>query len=274
MKNKITRRDFLNGTQVAIGASLLSPWTKAFGSSGSEFELGSNYYPPALSGMRGSHDGSWETMHERVTGTTWGSTEREEDYDLVIVGAGISGLTAAYYYNKEHPDARILLLDNHDDFGGHAKRNEFEINGETRIGYGGTESIDTPSNYADIGKELLIEIGIDVDKFYQAYDQKLYSSMGLSKGIVFDKETFGEQKLVTGYNKIPWEEFAANSPMNEQAKSDLVRICTEEKDYLPGLTYDEKWKILDNISYDDFLLNYAKVDQQVVELYRRWGMSK
>ncbi len=275
MKKDITRRDFINGTQVAIGASLLSPWANAFAQGkSSEFELGQGYYPPALSGMRGSHDGSWETMHERVTGTTGPSTKYEEDYDLVIVGAGISGLTAAYYYNKEHPDARILLLDNHDDFGGHAKRNEFEINGSTRIGYGGTESIDTPSNYGKIGKELLSEIGIDVEKFYQAYDQKLYSSMGLSKGVLFDKETYGQQKLVVGYNKIPWQEFAAKSPMNERAKADFIRLCTDERDYLPGLTYEEKFKILDNISYEDFLLNYAKVDQQVVELYRRWGMSK
>ncbi len=45
-------------------------------------------------------------------------------YDLVVVGGGASGLSAAYFYRKEHPDARILILDIHDDFGGHAKRNE------------------------------------------------------------------------------------------------------------------------------------------------------
>ena len=274
MKKNITRRDFLNGTQIAIGASLLSPWTSVFGSSGSEFDLGPNYYPPALSGMRGSHDGSWETMHSRVTGTTWPRGDYGETYDLVIVGAGISGLSAAHFYKKENPQARILILDNHDDFGGHAKRNEFEIDGRTRIGYGGTESIDSPSNYSQVGKELLIDIGIDVNKFYDAYDQKLYSSMGLSKGILFDKETYGEQKLVVGYNKIPWEKFIEQTPMNSQAKADLLRLFTEQRDYLPGKTYEEKWKILDNISYEDFLLNYAKVDQQVVELYRRWGMSK
>lgn len=274
MKNNITRRDFLNGTQIAIGASLLSPWAKAFGADKSEFDLAADYYPPALGGMRGSHDGSWEVMHERVTGTSWSAGKYEETYDLVIVGAGISGLTAAYYYNKEHPDARILLLDNHDDVGGHAKRNEFDINGQTRIGYGGTESIDSPAYFTKFGKELLIDIGIDVEKFYQAYDQKLYSSMGLSKGIMFDSENYGEQKLVTGYNKIPWQEFAAKTPMTENAKADFIRLCTDEKDYLPGLSYDEKWKILNEISYEDFLKDYAKVDQQVVELYRRWGMSK
>ncbi len=274
MKDKITRRDFLNGTQVAIGASLLSPWSQAFGASVPEFELGPDYYPPALTGLRGSHDGSWETMHARVSGETWPSSTHEESYDLIVVGAGISGLSAAYFYNKENPGARILVLDNHDDFGGHAKRNEFRIDGRTRIGYGGTESIDTPSNWSDVGKDLLREIGIEVEKFYEAYDQELYSSMGLSKGILFDKQTYGEQKLVAGYNKIPWEEFAAQTPMNDQAKADLIRLWTDKRDYLPGLSLDQKMEILRKTSYYDFLKNYVKVDQQVLEMFRRWGMSK
>jgi len=274
MNAKITRRDFLNGTQVAIGASLLSPWSEVFGSGGSEFELGPDYYPPALTGLRGSHDGSWETMHARVSGKTWPSSAYEESYDLVIAGAGISGLSAAYFYNKENPGARILILDNHDDFGGHAKRNEFRIDGRTRIGYGGTESIDTPSNWSDVGKDLLRDIGIDVEKFYEAYDQQLYSSMGLSKGILFDKQTYGEQKLVVGYNKIPWQEFAAQTPMNDQAKADLIRLWTDERDYLPGLSLDQKVELLRKTSYYDFLKNYVKVDQQILEMFRRWGMSK
>ncbi|RLA33605.1 MAG: NAD(P)/FAD-dependent oxidoreductase [Gammaproteobacteria bacterium] len=274
MKSNVTRRDFLNGTQVAIGASLLSPWSQVFGASGSDFELGQDYYPPALTGLRGSHDGSWETMHARVSGKTWPSSAHEESYDLIVVGAGISGLSAAYYYNKENPGARILILDNHDDFGGHAKRNEFRIDGRTRIGYGGTESIDSPSNWSDVGKDLLRDIGVDVEKFYEAYDQELYSSMGLSKGILFDKQTYGEQKLVAGYNKIPWEEFAAQTPMNDQAKADLIRLWTDERDYLPGLSLDQKVEILRKTSYYDFLKNYVKVDQQVLEMFRRWGMSK
>ena len=71
MKNNITRRDFLNGTQVAIGASLLSPWSDVFGADPEKFALGADYYPPATTGLRGSHDGSWETMHAKVAGATW-----------------------------------------------------------------------------------------------------------------------------------------------------------------------------------------------------------
>jgi len=272
MTKKISRRDFLSGTQIAIGASVL-PLHNVFGTQQSDFKLPQSYYPPSYTGLRGSHDGSWEIMHSRIQGKQWPIQEYEENYDLVVVGAGISGLSAAYHYRKNHPDAKILILDNHDDFGGHAKRNEFDVGGKTRIGYGGTETIDTPSSYSEEAKKLIQEIGIDVEKFYQAFDQSLYSSMGLGKGIMFDNQSFHEQKLVVGYNKIPWQEFADKTPMNDEAKKDLIRIWTEEKDYLPDLTQAEKYKLLSKVSYYDFLKNYVKVDQQVLEIFRRWGMS-
>ena len=271
MKDNITRRDFLNGTQVAIGGSLFMPSQNLFGTS--SFSLPNDYYPPALTGLRGSHDGSWEVMHSKVLGNQWKKSKYEEKYDLVIVGAGISGLSSAYHYKKTHPQAKILLIDNHDDFGGHAKRNEFEVNGETRIGYGGTEAIDTPSSYSQEAKSLIKEIGIDVEKFYEAYDQSLYSSLGLGKGILFDSNSFSEERLVTGYNKVPWKEFAEKTPMTQKAKDDLVRIWTEKKDYLPILSDEEKYELLKNLSYYDFLKDYVKVDQQILEIFRRWGMS-
>ncbi len=273
MKNKVTRRDFLNGTQVVIGTSLLSPWADLFGADPESFALGPNYYPPARTGLRGSHDGSWETMHARVSGATWARTSVEEEYDLVVVGGGISGLSAAHFYRQARPGAKILILDNHDDFGGHAKRNEFEFNGETRIAYGGTESIDTPSSYSEISKTLLSEIGVNVQRFYDYYDQELYSSMDLSYAIAYDEATYGQRKLVTGYGSIPWEDFAAQTPMNDRAKKDLVRAFTDERDYLPGLTREEKARILGKMSYREFLRDYVKVDYQVLEMYQRWGMS-
>jgi len=273
MKNKVNRRDFLNGTQVAIGASLLSPWSEIFGADIDPFALDAEYYPPAKTGLRGSHDGAWETMHSVVAGRNWAHTEPEELFDLVVVGGGISGLSAAHFFRQERPDARVLVLDNHDDFGGHAKRNEFSIGSQTRIGYGGTESIDTPSSYTQVAKDLLRQIGIDVQKFYDAYDQTLYSSMNLGKGILFDDQSFAKRKLVRGFGRIPWQEFAAQAPMNEQAKRDFVRLWTDERDYLPGMSREEKIRLLDRTSYYDFLKDTVKVDQQVLEIYRRWGMS-
>ncbi len=270
MSDGVTRRDFLNGMQLAIGGAMLTPWDQ-LGLRG--VDPAAEYYPPALTGLRGTHDGAWETMHARVSGKTWPVGKPEEQYDLVVVGGGISGLSAAHLYRQRRPKARVLVLDNHDDFGGHAKRNEFTINGQTRLGYGGTESIDTPSAYSAVAKKLLVDVGIDVRKFYDAFDQKLYDSYGLSKSIVFDRENFGQQKMVTGYWKKPWDEFVRETPLNEQARRDLVRIVTEKVDYLPGLSAAEKHRRLSKVSYEAFLRDYAKVDPQLIEMYRKWGIS-
>ena len=273
MKKSITRRDFLNGTSVAIGASLLTPWTQAFGSNEPDFALKNGYYPPTQTGLRGSHDGSWETMHERVTGTSWPKSAPEAHYDLVVVGGGISGLSSAYFYKKANPDAKILILDNHDDFGGHAKRNEFKHGNDTRIGYGGTESLDTPSAYSDVAASFLKEIGIFTERFYDYFDQNFYKNMDLGRGIYFDKNHFENEKLVIGYGKKPWEEFVAETPLSPKAKKDLLRLQLEEIDYMPGLTFDEKFKILRKTSYETFLRDYAKVDEEIISMYQRWGTS-
>ena len=187
MKKEITRRDFLNGARVAIGGTLLSPWITSCGVKDPySFDLEKSYYPPAKTGLRGSHDGSWETMHARVMGGEWNTNTIDDEYDLVIVGGGISGLSSAYFYQKKHPNAKILILDNHDDFGGHAKRNELKHGEDVHVTYGGTEAIDTPSSYPAEALDLLKDIGVDLKKFHNAFQQDLYSSRGMGMSIVFD----------------------------------------------------------------------------------------
>lgn len=271
----ISRRDFLNGAPIVVGAALSPALLNACAETGTvdPFALPSGYYPPAKTGLRGSHDGSWEPMHDVVSGETVEHGAPEEDYDLVVIGAGMSGLAAAWYFRDAKPDARILILDNHDDFGGHAKRNEFDVNGTFRIGYGGTEAIDTPSGYDDEAKRLLRGIGIEVDRFYEYFDQDFWDREGLSKSILFDAETFGETKLVTGYGSRPWTEFAADMPVSDAAKAAFIRIQTSTEDYLPGLTFDEKYELLRKTSYEDFLRDYARAPEEVINIYKRWGMS-
>ena len=275
MRKQISRRDFLNGTQLTVGAALTAPLIQACGAGETPhpYALPENYYPPQKTGLRGSHDGSWEAMHARTAGQNWPTSEPEEVYDLVVVGAGISGLAAARFFLNEKQNAKILILDNHDDFGGHAKRNEFDINGDTRITYGGTEAIDTPSAYAPESIALLREIGIETDRFYDYYKDGIYDQYNLSKSIMFDGGTFGEDKLVTGYGKKSWEEFAAESPLSEKARADFVRVQTDEVDYLPGLTFDEKYELLRRTGYESFLRDYCKVDEEIINIYKRWGTS-
>ena len=271
----ISRRDFLNGAPIAVGAALTPGLLSACAETGiaNPFALPSGYYPPAKTGLRGSHDGSWEAMHAVVAGDEVQHGAPEETYDLVVIGAGMSGLAATWYYREARPDARILILDNHDDFGGHAKRNEFDVGGTFRIGYGGTEAIDTPSGYDAEAMRLLNAIGIDVEKFYDYFDQEFWDREGLSKSILFGAESFGETKLVPGYGSRDWEAFAADMPMSEEARTEFVRLQTSDEDYLPGLSFEEKYEILRKTSYEDFLRDYARAPEEVINIYKRWGMS-
>ena len=123
----------------------------------------------------------------------------EETYDLVVVGGGISGLAAAWFYRRAKPSARILILDNHDDFGGHAKRNEFTLDGRRIIGYGGSQSLQSPNSlYSPVAKGLLRDLGVDITRFETAFERGLYPSLGLSRGMFFNREAFGRDVLVTG----------------------------------------------------------------------------
>ncbi len=139
-------------------------------------------------------------------GTFWDQAgapvDTGENYDLVIVGGGISGLSAAHFFRKvSGPKARVLILDNHDDFGGHAKRNEFHSGQRPMLGYGGTFSIESPAPYSAVAKGLIRELGIDVPSYHKYVARDLYPSFGLTPKVFFDKETFGADALAT--NPIP-----------------------------------------------------------------------
>src|SRR6185369_2121177 len=183
----ISRRDFLNGAALTIGGAAIRPSVLSSLAGGEDApEKSLNYYPPALTGMRGNHDGSFASAHHLRDAQKWDasgpSESTSEFYDLVVVGGGISGLAAAYFFRKRAGiSARILILDNHDDFGGHAKRNEFRAGARTLLSYGGTQSIESPGEYSEVSKGLVEELGIDVASYPRLVDRKLYSSRGLAR---------------------------------------------------------------------------------------------
>jgi len=286
MARKITRRDFLNGIALTAGSAMLpSQWTAAM-AIGEDAKTTAEYYPPALTGLRGSHVGSFEVVHSLRDGGFWDDagnpTDTGEVYDLVVVGGGISGLSAAHYFRKSAgPKAKVLVLENHDDFGGHAKRNEFRIGSRTMLGFGGTFSIESPAPYSAVAKALIEELQIDVPSFPKFMARDLYSSQGLKPSIFFDKETFGVDKLVV--NPTPaggetrehpdisseaWKKFLAEAPLSEQAKRDFKRIHEEKKDYFPGRSSEEKKARLARISYAKYLTDIVGVSDEIVKLYQ------
>jgi spermidine dehydrogenase len=272
MGRRITRRDFLNGVAVGIGVLGGARFTKLAAAAHTD-QPPVESYPPALIGMRGSQPGSFDVAHSLRDGTFWETAGTPEDthesYDLVVVGGGISGLAAAYFFRKQAgAGSRILILDNHDDFGGHARRNEFRVGNRLLLSNGGTQSIESPSEYSAVAKGVLKDLGIETKVFYKDYDQKLYSR--LVTGCFFDKATFGEDRLVPGIGTVPWPEFLGKSPLAEKVQQEIARLYTEKKDYLPGLSREEKHAKLAKISYATFLTDVCHADPAVLPFFQSY----
>jgi spermidine dehydrogenase len=289
-ERSIPRRDVLQGVLVGTasllsGALLRAPLADA-GIPAAELP---GYYPPIRTGLRGSHPGSFEQAHALRDGESLGAvTDSGEAYDLVVVGGGISGLAAAHFYRARlGADRRILLLDNHDDFGGHAKRNEFHLGGGLQLLNGGTLEIDSPRPYSAVAQGLLQELGVDVAALARKVEhRRFYAGIGLRQAAFFDRETFGADHLAVGFGfaedsnraRTAIAKLLARSPLSAQGRLDLARIVEGAVDYLPELSGEQKKDRLSRISYRDFLRDVAKVDPAVLAYYQAithawWGIG-
>jgi len=265
----ITRRDFLNGAAIAIGAGLAPIDLLRAQAAGS--------YPPALAGWRGGIDSTYAAAHAVRDGQRYdlGKAPVDEKFDLVVVGAGISGLAAAWLFRKAQPQARILILEAHDDFGGHAARNEFTVGDRLLISYGGSESLQSPGSLWSLpAKALLADLGVDIRRFETAFDRTLYPGLGLSRGVFFTREAFGADRLVTGdplrmvaddipadrMNARSIEAFIADCPLDAGQKARLLALYRDRRDVLAGNSRSRKEALLASMSYRDFI-------------QKRWGLD-
>ena len=211
-ESQINRRDFLNGMLIGAGTQLVAPLIYPPQFNQDVHASNQEYYPPSLNGLRGSHNGSYENAHALAwtQKSNWGVVEslNDEEYDLIIVGAGISGLCAAYFYQEKYgKNTKILILDNHDDFGGHAKRNEFEINGELKLSYGGSQSLQNPLQFSPIVKKLLKDLNVDIKELGSSFDQEFYKKNNLNSQIIFLNYffNFDQQKIKKKYFSKYWK---------------------------------------------------------------------
>ncbi len=285
--SEISRRDFINGTLMAAGSSMLP--LEASGQAAMA-ALSPSYYPPALTGLRGSHPGSNTHAHARAWDgrSDWGPTTKlSQTYDLVVVGGGLSGLSAAYFFQQKHgPDKKILVLDNHDDFGGHAKRNEHTIDGITRVSYGGSQTIVEPRHADKIVLDLLEDIGVDLKRFETAYDMGFFQRNDLGAVTYFNEEVFGEDKVVQhpycnypnyieGLQgaKLSNEEAAQQAPLSDDGKEQLLRVLNGGLHTL-DVPREELRNYVRSTSYFDYLKNTLGVDDPgVLRMARHSGLD-
>ena len=280
-KNKsITRRDFLNGvayTALTVGVS--APLGRTVFAAGMQTSDGAPY-PPRLTGMRGNHPGSYDHAHPLAW---YGEAPKiakntNEEYDLVVVGGGISGLAAALMFRRERgPDQRILILDNHDDFGGHAKRNEFISDGKMLLSVGGAVNMEDPQNvYSDEALQLLNEIGLDLDKLAAGQqDDGITDLFGSNSGMYLkDKDGTGSitvGKWVKAYNGLGnYKELIEQLPIPQSEKDKIIKLASGDWDYLVGLSLPERLEYLSTTPYHQFLREKVGLSEKYLTLFDTW----
>jgi len=277
---RITRRDFVHDVSLA-GLGLALPWSI---SDRAHANL-PPYYPPTLTGLRGSHAGSFEVAHAFAReGRHFDNPQPlDESYDLAVVGGGISGLAAAYYYRKLHgAGARILILDNHDDFGGHAKRNEFHQGGPMRLAWGGTVNIEYPK-YSPEALGLLRDLGIDILRLRTHYTFNwLGAGGGLQPALLFNRSRYGRDVLLRGVTLdglLPGElaRQVDAFPLSGDARTKLKAFLLADRDVLAGKSPEERVAYLRGRSYTDFLRQQFGLPDDAIQIFSNapsgfWGV--
>lgn len=267
MDRQISRRDFLNGVALGVGAAAAG--SLGLGAASAEASTPAAN-PAGLTGLRGHSEKAMGIAHSLRDGAFWASAPAPvstgETYDLVVVGGGISGLAAAALYQK-HKGGSVLVLEGNDEFGGHAARNEFtHSSGRKLIGYGGSQSMQTPSYFSSLVNTVLSDIGIELGKFETYYDANWYESRNLGDSVFFGKEKFGADRLVKVTDKAA--DWVPNTPLNDKAKADLIELIDSPRDYLAGKTREEKFAILATTTYADFLVRICGYDPQLVSYFQ------
>ena len=279
MASNITRRDLING--IALGASgLMLPSLGATQTpvDASRLPTAGAYYPPTLTGMRGSHAGSFEVAHDLAwRGVKPASYEAlDEHYDLVVVGAGMSGLAAAWYFRKlQGPGARILILDNHDDFGGHAKRNEFHHDGRMVVSLGGAQNLENPGNYSAAAGDLLAGIGID-EAFLATMaaqtpdDLALAGRLDANNGVAIPGPG-GHFTMAGNWNGVMYagegyEAAVQALPIAADEKERLIAFFGGGRDFLEDLSLRKKWRYINTVSYNQFLIEKVGLAEDTLPL--------
>ena len=275
-KQGISRRDFLDGVALAAGGMALSPLISSAKSGQASSHAG---YPPALTGMRGNHPGSYEVAHALARYGQRPADFKPIDtiYDLVVVGGGISGLTAAYLFKKRAgPDAKILILDNHDDFGGHAKRNEFSADGRTLLGVGGSLNLEQGA-MGEAALALLEEIGVDFAGLRQAIDSEYLISDPLSEqGLYLNATDFGADRSINGPWNLTWAgvgEFSAAIRSLQLPAADeagLIALIDAQTDFLEDIPDEEREQFLHETGYATFLSERVGMSNIGIKITEPW----
>lgn len=284
-----SRRDFLNGALLGSGAMLLGALPPAVRAAASPLAeaAGARHSPSGSpwTGYGGVGDYRWSNGNTRaVMDAAHGVRDRlyrigeqpvEEEYDLVVVGGGFSGVTSAYEFNKHRrPGQACLLLDNHPMIGGEAKQNEFMVDGRRLIAPQGSNGGLVPGDgpvggryqvYADYYRELelpsayaLEPLAGGAEKYTLPSDHfdPMLSERRFTTGYFFGDAGWVRNPLADGFSKTPW---------SARAQRDMDDFVNNRRDLVTGRGDVDRW--LDSMTYHQLLdrLGYGEEVKRYVD---------
>lgn len=282
----LSRRDFLHGSARLVGSAVagaVAGWPVPAGAvppdpaapavaTPAEAPLATD--PPLRTGLRGFDDASMLAGHAVRDGLVAADAEDTgETYDLVVVGAGMSGLSAAYWFRQQVPGARVLVLEGCDDLGGHARRVEFDVDGRRLLICGGTQELWNLDTFSPESLQMLSDLGIDRERYLRqvAAETDPFTARGLGSAAFFGRERFGEDRLVPGRPPLRTSDAATLSawfdrtPMSPSLKAGLVRLYTDASDPMPGVPVAEKIARLRRMSYLDYLRDVLRLPPEALD---------
>ncbi len=264
----IDRRDLLNSTLLAAGGILLSSvtplqllakedWT-GYGGVGDYAPSNGNTYEVMTAGHE-IRDHKFERRPQQPV-------ETGEEYDCLIVGGGISGIAAALLFQRQSKkDHTCLVIDNHPVFGGEAKRNEFNIDGQRLMIHQGSAACFPPLDDSFLSK-FYDSIDVDWKKFrYQKWagptpemplETAPYPNGGKTSGFFFGPR-FGQNEGL--WLKDPWGKRLEGAPMPDQARRELLQMRENDRKpfsthrYQPKIHGDPASRHLDSITLEKHL---------------------
>jgi spermidine dehydrogenase len=288
----ISRRDFVGGTLIGSGVALLSAlaprWATAKGGANLPPE-----FPQSIAAPLNTLDASWtgpggvgsyakangnthdvvnaaHTFRNRDFDTQLANAEATgEHFDLVIVGAGFAGISAAYTYLKSKPEARILILENHAMFGGEARQNEFEVDGYRLWGPQGSNGAVWPLDgakkigmYSDLWAELDLPTELEWQQANNS-DLKIPKDIYSPMHLTWEETDLGWFHEETGMAVNPWSNRFRDVPLDDKTKNDLIwmelyRQPQEREDWA-------QW--LDSMTYKEFMKNEMGIDNEFIDEY-------
>ncbi|HEX6802227.1 MAG TPA: NAD(P)-binding protein [Terriglobales bacterium] len=276
MDQPICRRDFLNATLLAAGGALLAPltpkqllaqedWT-GYGGVGDYANSNGNTYEVMTAGHQ-IRSGEFESLPAEVMDTG-------ETFDCVVVGGGVSGLSAALFFQKYGgPKLTCLVLDNHPVFGGEAKRNEFIVDGHRIMGPQGADHFQVPLPHSFMARFFEL-IGLDWREFQ--YQQWGGASPEIPLGYSFE-DSRGPDAFYFGakFGKKPgmwlidpWKKKLEGAPIPDKMRSELLRYNAQQKSGLPfDYPGDEKSRQLDAVTMERFLMDRYGLSRETIQTF-------